>query len=120
MLYVQSIPVMNLIPNISYDYRLIILTAPLAIVLFDSVLTFAFEGAWRAAITIVGLMLLMGGMSRSCMITTTGWLANKYPYVLLMQVLFAIAALAPRGWRVERTHKTPMPRLLLSAGGRSG
>ncbi len=97
LLYAVSVPVMNLVPRNSHDYKLVNLIASLAMILTDSVFTFAAQGSLWAAVNVVGLMLLAGGLSRSYMITETPWLAHKYPIVLLMQVLFLVAALAH--WR---------------------
>jgi hypothetical protein len=95
-LYTVSLPLMNVVPSLSFDYKLVILTAPLAIVLLDSVLKFAGDGSRRAGVTVMVLLLVAGVMSRSYLVATQYWLANKYPCIVLIQLLALLAALVSR------------------------
>jgi hypothetical protein len=106
-LYVISIPLMNVLPSLSFDYKLVILTAPLAILLVDSILKFAGDGSRRAGVTVVLLLLAAGLMARSYLVDTPYWLANKYPCILLIQVLGVLAALVSRDSPTGSTGDAP-------------
>jgi hypothetical protein len=119
-LFVLSVPVMCLVPTTSNDYKLAILAAPVVIALYGSVARFAQQGRWRLLLVVVGLTTTLGLLSRSYYLITTRWLQNKYPFVLLLEVvvLFWVLVLT----RDSRLGPGVVPRLerLAPADGAAG
>jgi hypothetical protein len=95
LMFALSIPVMHIVPAVSHDYKIVILTAPFALVIFACIARFAADGTWPAIAAIAVLLVAAGGLARSYADTTTPWLANKCPWILLAQMVFLAAVLVP-------------------------
>ena len=90
LVFVLSVPLMNLLPSVSHDYKLVLLSAPLAILL---ILNFwkldnarRLSGATFEILKIILLMLLMFGIARTNVYTHPIF-KNKYPLILFLQFL---------------------------------
>ena len=92
LLFILSVPLMELIPSTSYDYKLVILASPLAIALFLLLQNFSLRGRLAALVEIIGLMFLMLLISRSYYFLPPV-LTNKYPFILVMQSIFLLMLL---------------------------
>jgi ubiquinone/menaquinone biosynthesis C-methylase UbiE len=99
-MYAVSVPVMNLLPSTSHDYKLVLLYAPLAICLFILLDELNKTGKRSMLLLITALMVLAFFLGRSYELLP-GFLGNKYPFVLLLQILFLASILIVEG--------TPMP-----------
>jgi uncharacterized membrane protein len=95
LLFALSVPVMHLVTNISYDYKLVLTVAPLAMLLYACVIRFATDGSMLAALTGCILLVLAGVISRSYIVTELPWIANKCPSVFVLQLLVLAAILVP-------------------------
>jgi uncharacterized membrane protein len=108
-LFVLSVPLMNLLPVVSHDYKLVILSAPLAILLLVYFWEIANSSRNSAALyvilKIVLLLLLMFGIARSS-VYTHPLFKNKYPLILMVQLL-SLLEIASMG------HFLQLPRSLL-------
>jgi hypothetical protein len=93
LLFVLSVPLMNLLPSVSHDYKLVLLSAPLAILLIISLWKISESNHNSARIAeivkIVLLMLLMLGISRTYVYSHPAF-KNKYLLILLIQFLSVI------------------------------
>jgi hypothetical protein len=89
-LFVLSVPVMCLVPTISHDYKLPILAAPVAMAVYGCIARFAKEGRWRFVLLVVALTAVLGLLSRPYSTITTLWLQNKYPSVLLFELIVLV------------------------------
>jgi hypothetical protein len=120
-----SVPLMNVVPAVSHDYKLVLLAFPLAVLGF---LLSRPEGgrsgsrAWRSS-----LLFLTGLCMALVSVSTLFWArggnypqagyGNKYPLIVLVQVLLLIVALSGRGTpesapppaRLRRWHGRPVP-----------
>ncbi len=92
-LFALSIPLMNLIPSISHDYKLVLLVAPFAMLLTALLGEYVTSGR-RAALAQIacacGLLILVS-VSYTVVPPVLG---NKYPFILALQLLLAWVALA--------------------------
>jgi len=95
-LFILSVPLMELIPSTSYDYKSVILVSPLAIALYFLILNFSQRGKLLELAEIFGLMVLMLFINRSYTMLPAV-LTNKYPFILAMQVIFLIVILFSTG-----------------------
>jgi hypothetical protein len=95
LMFALSIPVMHIAPPVSHDYKIVILNAPLAMLIFGCIARFAVEGTWRPAIAAVSMIIIAGNLSRSYADFTTVWLSNKCPAILLLQAVFLAAVIVP-------------------------
>ncbi len=91
-IYAISVPVMNLLPSTSHDYKLVLLYAPIAIVLYLLIVHIQKTGKW------IDLLLVGGLMGLAILVSTSYTLLldlfrNKYPFVLATQVLFLVSML---------------------------
>ncbi len=95
-LFALSAALMELIPSVSYDYKLVILFAPLAILLFRLLVDFIRRGRLLELAEIAGLMFLMLFMTRSYTMLPAV-LTNKYPFILAMQAITLLVLLTAKG-----------------------
>ena len=95
LMFALSVPVMHLVTNISFDYKLVITAAPIAMLLCACVVRFAADGSKAAALTGCTLLVLMGVISRSYTVTPFPWVANKCPAILLLELLVLAAIVVP-------------------------
>ncbi|TLM98166.1 class I SAM-dependent methyltransferase, partial [bacterium] len=105
-IYAISVPVMNLLPSTSHDYKLVLLYAPLAIVLYFLLSHIQKTGKWIDLLLVGALMGLALLLSTSYALLPD-FLRNKYPFVLALQALFLLSMVI--------TEEKPMqlPRLKL-------
>jgi hypothetical protein len=94
LLFAISVPVMNLVPGTSYDYKLVILSAPLLIVLFILLHAYADQGKLIDLGRLAILILTMYMLARSPAFIQ-GLLASKYPFNLLLQLVILSLILFP-------------------------
>lgn len=91
-LFALSVPLMNLIPSISHDYKLVLLGAPFAILLTILLGEYVTSGRRAALAQIVcacGLLILVS-VSYTVVPPVLG---NKYPFIFALQLLLAWVAL---------------------------
>jgi hypothetical protein len=89
LLFLVSVPLMNLIPSTSHDYKLVILSSAVAICVYFLCLGFASTGKWRYIFQLVALMTIMYFITRSYTMLPT-MLASKYPFILMIQGIFLL------------------------------
>jgi len=97
MMSAACVPLMSILPSVSHDYKLTLAVFPLAVmvaVILDSTRRNTFW--WGALFSCVALELVMLG--RSTLLIAPSMLANKYPLLVMIQVLILIVA-----WRMART-----------------
>jgi hypothetical protein len=87
-----SIPLMNLIPSTSHDYKLVIVGAAAAILLVRLTEIAVTEGRSRAVPGLILLLSLAFWIGRSYTMLPAV-LGNKYPAILLLQALALVLAL---------------------------
>jgi hypothetical protein len=85
-LFIVSVPLVNLIPRVSYDYKLVWVYVPAIVLLVYQMGKFFQEGKKRIILLWLFLAALLLMMSRSCGVTPD-ILASKYPYILILLVL---------------------------------
>jgi hypothetical protein len=90
---VLSIPLMNLIPSTSHDYKLVIVGTATVILLVRLMEVAVTRGIARAMPPLVLLLVLMFWMGRSYTMLPA-ILGNKYPAILLLQALGLAVVLA--------------------------
>jgi Glycosyltransferase family 87 len=85
-LFLVSIPLMDFIPTTSHDYKLVLLTAPVAILCFHLAREYAGSGGriHLAQIAVVGALAALIAVSY---VRLPDWLGNKYPFVLVLQAV---------------------------------
>ena len=91
-LYALSIPVMNLLPSTSHDYKLVLLSSPLAIVLFLTLYRFTESGRPLELVKLLTLLFLLIPLTRSYTMLPVA-LGNKYPFILLFQFVVFVTIL---------------------------
>ena len=92
-LFALSVPLMNLIPSTSHDYKLVLLSAPFAMLLTFLLEEYVTSGRRVTLAQIVcacGLLILVS-VSYTVVPPVLG---NKYPFILALQLLLAWVALA--------------------------
>jgi len=89
LLFASSIPLMEVLPSTSHDYKLVISYTLIGI--FSVFLTLAYlrSGKRRDLISLGGLLFLTILISRSYVISFSPWIAHKYGIILLLQALLA-------------------------------
>jgi hypothetical protein len=96
LLFALSIPPMELVPNVSYDYKLVMCSVPLGVLLYGCVMRFAADGSKRAALIACLLLVLAANLSRSYVVTLKyPWLTSKCPTILVLELLVLLAVLVP-------------------------
>lgn len=106
--FALAVPAMNLVPATSHDYKLVLLAVPMAMLVFGEAVNFAVDGGWRPAATLAVLVVLMGLLShaytnvRPYVVAEPAWLANRYPWILLLQLVAFTEVVAPFGVFLSR------------------
>lgn len=95
-LFLMSVPVMNVVPSTSHDYKLVLLTAPVAILLFYLSWKYALSGRWIHVLQIAFVIVLATLLALSYT-RLPPWLWNKYPFILALQVAI-LWVFATRPW----------------------
>jgi hypothetical protein len=96
-------PVMCLLPSVSNDYKLVIIILPASVCLTHYALGYLRDGAWPSLLGLAGTLLCLLLVTRSTLYSPSIWIANKYPPVLLLEVLTLIAAVQNRALPVMAT-----------------
>ena len=86
-LFMLSVPMMNLIPATSHDYKLVLLGAPLAMSLFFLIREYATSGWWIRLLQIAAVGALAAVLAVSYIRLPID-LGNKYPFILALQIVF--------------------------------
>ncbi len=97
-MYVLSVPVMNLIPSTSHDYKLVLLSAPAVMIILWLVTDFSRHGHWVRLLQLASIMAILVFATRSYTQLPVV-LRNKYPIVLALQVAslwILLSATSPR------------------------
>ncbi len=92
-LFAMSVPLMNLIPSTSHDYKLVLLGAPFAMLLTFLLEEYVTSGR-RVALAQIGCacgLLILVSVSYTVVPPVLG---NKYPFIFALQLLLAWVALA--------------------------
>jgi hypothetical protein len=91
-LFAMCVPLMNLIPSTSHDYKLVLLSAPFAVLLVFLLGDYVASGRWLplAQIAIACALLVFLSVSYVALPPVLG---NKYPFILAAQLLFLWALL---------------------------
>jgi hypothetical protein len=92
LFFLLSVPLMNLIPSTSHDYKLVILSSAVAICVYFLCLGFASTGKWRYILLLAALMAIMYYITRSYTMLPN-ILKSKYPFILMMQGIFLLTLL---------------------------
>jgi hypothetical protein len=99
LLFTLSVPVMNLLPTVSHDYKLVLLSAPFLILLFIYLMKLEYApsrfAAYQEVLKIILLMLLMFVIGRTY-VYTHPILKNKYPLILFLQLLTILEIYFPQ------------------------
>jgi predicted membrane protein len=90
-LYAVSVPLGNIIPRVSYDYKLLWVYTPAILLLIYLMKIFVFDRKKAALGVWLVLALVLTLCSRSFEVTPD-ILANKYPYIFFLQFLIAVTA----------------------------
>jgi hypothetical protein len=99
LLFTLSVPIMNLLPTVSHDYKLVLLSSPFLILLFIYLIKLEHASsrfaAYQEVLKILLLMLLMFVIGRTY-VYTHPILKNKYPLILFLQLLTILEIYFPR------------------------
>jgi len=79
--------VMSIVPSTSHDYKLIILVTPIAAMLLGGMARLAAGQFWRPLLVLTGSLFAAYWLSGSYVLATSAWWANKYPFVLLFELV---------------------------------
>ena len=111
LLFMLSVPLMNVLPGTSHDYKLVILYAPCLILLAGLLFNYIQKGCWRDVVMMAVLLVALGFLSRSFFLIPVDWLQNKYPFVLLIQaIVLAVIAWSPGVFRACPAIPAIVPR----------
>ena len=111
LFFCLSVPVMNLVPTVSHDYKLVILSAPLTIILYWLVKSYTETGKPVELAKMAAFMFLALFLTRLFSITPPV-LMNKYPFILMMEGLIALMILFPgrleKDAQAQRSNETAL------------
>ena len=101
LLFMISVPLMNLLPTVSMDYKLVILGAAVILLLALILKSMAAKFSWFDLLQLFLLLGVLLMMSRSYAFIDRSqvFIRNKYLWVLLLEVCMAANIL--RGWRAQ-------------------
>jgi hypothetical protein len=85
-LFLVSIPLMNVIPTTSHDYKLVLLTAPVAILCFHLAWEYASSGR-RIRLVQMAIVATLAALIAVSYVRLPEWLGNKYPFVVSLQAV---------------------------------
>jgi len=94
-LFALSVPMMNVIPPSSNDYKLVLLGTPLAVALFFVVQEFALTGRWIRLVQ----TLILGSLAAILAVTFVRLpidLGTRYPLILTLQYVLVWILVTPR------------------------
>lgn len=102
-LFLMSVPLMNVIPTTSHDYKLVLLGAPVAIVCFYLAWEYASSGR-RIRLVQTAIVVALAALIALSYMRLPGWLGSKYPLILALQaVMLWVLATRPSGQLAEPT-----------------
>lgn len=107
-LFILSVPMMNLIPIVSHDYKLVLLGAPIAMALFFLARDYATSGRAVRVLQIVAVAALGAvlGLSYTRLPVVLG---NKYPFILALQAVLLWALVTPSAAKRPDTRDVVAP-----------
>jgi hypothetical protein len=114
-----SVPLMNFIPATSHDYKLVLLGAPLAMLLFFLSLEYGWSGSWTRALQIAAAAALAAVLALSHARLPVE-LGNKYPFILALQMVLLWAFLTTRSGRPLETRLSSAPCAERNLGAKTG
>lgn len=85
-----SVPLMNVLPTISHDYKLIILTVPLIMALLILSKNYIFERSLISLGLIIAILVTFIFITRSYVLLTPPF-QNKWPFIVLFQLLLFLS-----------------------------
>ena len=97
LLFLISVPVMNILPNCSNDYKLVILYGPLAVIMLGLLYAYAYEGSRWALCGVLLEFFILYWLTKSGGLAGAPFWANKFPMVLLTQCLTLFVIVHPFG-----------------------
>lgn len=101
-LFLLSVPLMSVIPSVSHDYKLVILTPIFATFLYWLIGDHTSRGRMEEVALLLALMVLLYLVGRSPVLLPT-LLKNKYPFVIIFQFLTLLGITL----ELRRTKKLP-------------
>ena len=108
-LFLLTVPLMNVIPSVSHDYKLVILTPIFSAVLYWLIGDFARSGGMEKLVMLLALMGLLFLVGRTPVLLPT-LLKNKYPFVIMLQCLTLLFITLDLRRRVKMPDPIPMER----------
>ncbi|MDD5746083.1 MAG: glycosyltransferase 87 family protein [Candidatus Omnitrophica bacterium] len=96
LFFCLSLPLMNLLPPVSHDYKLVLVGVPFTILFIGLLANFVVKAKNAALFELVLLLLIFGFTLRSWAATPL-WFQNKYPLILALQILMYAIVLFPQG-----------------------
>jgi hypothetical protein len=87
-LFICSVPLMNMIPEVSYDYKTVILTAPMLITTYLLIRGLIKGDFVKPFILLVLLSVAAFFLARS-FVVTSDLFRNKWPFIFLLQAVIA-------------------------------
>ena len=87
-----SVPVMGLVPSVSNDYKLVLVVFPLAVlVVVMTTVQLKSMALWSGLFGLLGLEMVL--LARSTVLAGWSVFANKYPLLVVLQVLILATVL---------------------------
>jgi hypothetical protein len=93
-LYILSVPLMALLPSTSHDYKLVLMSAPVAMTAYALVEGYRSGGKCLRLLQLAALMLLVLVLTRSYTMLPPV-MGNKYPFILALEIVFVWIMLYP-------------------------
>ena len=86
-LFLLSVPMMNLVPSVSHDYKLVILMPVLVALAYLFIISWDQSASWSNFIQFLVLLILGFFLTRSYTQIPYSILGNKYPFIFLLELL---------------------------------
>jgi hypothetical protein len=104
LLFAVSVPLMNLLPPTSNDYKTILLNPPVIIMLSAWLLNYLRLGSVGSLNLTLWALLALLFVTRSYVLLPQV-LGNKYPFILFLLILFTLSICFQTGGRSDKTEK---------------
>ena len=93
LLFAVSVPIMNVVPSVSWDFRLVILYPVIALLIYSSLHDYVHHGRRTGLLFGATVMLVAIFLGRPTLPAQCLWLSNKYLFVIALQLLSVLAML---------------------------
>jgi hypothetical protein len=90
LLFLVSVPVMEVVPSTSHDYKLIIIYSTVLLFLLMLLTNLLSSKLWLRCLYATAVMVILGCISQSYVLVELMF-RNKYPYVVFLQFIFVMA-----------------------------